>query len=256
MNPSPSKTVVEFRKAFKHFPGSPRPVLDEMDLKIQAESIHVLIGYSGAGKSVTLKHILGLLRVDRGEVLINGVDISKLGTLDLRDFRKRYGMLFQSCALFDSLTVFDNIAFPLREHRKEMNESQIFERVNVLLEQVGLKEAIDKMPSELSGGMQKRVALARSIALDPQILLFDEPTTGLDPVTSQLIDDLIVSTTRRLKATSIIISHDIVAALRMADAVSMIGQGKILETDAPKELLISQNEMVSKFLRSAGVRAD
>ena len=251
-----SDVIVEFKDCWKQFPNSEKPVLAGMDLQIKAQTIHILIGFSGAGKSVTLKHILGLLKPDSGDVLVNDTSIPSLGSMDLRDFRKRYGMLFQSSALFDSLDVYENVAFPLREHRKEMSEGQISERVEELLAQVDLSDAINKMPSELSGGMQKRVGMARCIALNPEILLFDEPTTGLDPVTSQVIDDLIVQTTRKLKATSIIISHDIVAALRMADVVSMIGQGKILETAAPKDLILSQNEMVGKFLTSAGVKAD
>jgi phospholipid/cholesterol/gamma-HCH transport system ATP-binding protein len=244
---------IEFRNVWKQFPRAPKATLAGMNLICKPQSIHVLIGYSGAGKSVTLKHVLGLMQPDDGDVVVQGVSIQKLDDVELRDFRKKFGMLFQSSALFDSLDVYENVAFPIREHRRHWSDKQLKERVHRLLRDVGLEAAIHKMPSELSGGMQKRVSLARAIALDPEILLFDEPTTGLDPVTSQVIDELIVATTRQLKATSLIISHDIVAALRMADFVSMIGDGTIVETATPHELLKSDNDMVKRFLVSSGI---
>lgn len=244
---------IEFRNVTKHFPGAENPTLDGVNLKVYPQKIHVLIGFSGSGKSVTLKHALGLMPPDAGEIFILGQNFLALEGKALYDLRKNFGVLFQGSALFDSLNVFENIAFPLREHRKEMSESQISARVSELLEQVGLAGAMEKMPSQLSGGMQKRVGLARAIALEPKILLFDEPTTGLDPVTSQIIDDLIVSTTRKIRASAFIISHDIHAALRLADFVSMIWKGKIVDTGTPEQIVRTNHPELKHFLQSAGV---
>lgn len=243
---------LEFRDVWKQF-GSAQPVLAGMDLKVMPETIHVIIGYSGAGKSVSLRHALGLLHPDRGEVLVKGQVINRLSEFQMREVRMNFGMLFQGAALFDSFDVYENVAFPIREHWRDMPEGEIDRRVKDLLALVELPGDEHKMPSELSGGMRKRVGLARAIALTPKILLFDEPTTGLDPVTSQIIDDLIVKTTRTLKASALIISHDVRAALRIGDYVSMIWQGKIIETAKPDELVKSRREPVQHFLRSAGV---
>ncbi|MEO5667842.1 MAG: ATP-binding cassette domain-containing protein [Bdellovibrionota bacterium] len=246
---------IEFKDIWKKFPSSKTPTLAGMSFQVKKGTIHVLLGHSGAGKSVTLKHLLGLVAPDKGEVIVKGQDIGKYGDVELTKFRRNYGMLFQNSALFDGLNVMDNVAFPLREHNKSLSEADVVHRVEELLASVDLKDVIDKMPSELSGGMRKRVGLARAIALGPQILLFDEPTTGLDPETSRVIDDLIVSTTRRLKATSLIISHDINASLRIADFVSMIWEGKIIETASPADFVKSKDPVVSQFLKSAGVNS-
>ncbi len=245
---------IEFRNVTKQFSGSPKATLDGISLKAYPETIHVLIGFSGSGKSVTLKHVLGLMKPDEGEVLIRGQNISELEGPPLYELRKNFGVLFQGSALFDSLDVYENVAFPLREHRKDMREDAILARVKELLSRVDLEESLEKVPSELSGGMQKRVGLARALALDPKILLFDEPTTGLDPVTTKLIDELIVRTTRALKASAFIISHDIHAALRLADFVSMIWKGKIIETAKPKDIVRTTNPELRSFLESAGVQ--
>lgn len=223
-----------------------------LNLRVDPGTIHVLMGYSGVGKSVTLKHILGLLKPDSGEVLVRGRSVADANDVELRDIRRDFGMLFQNAALFDSLNVYENVAFPLREHRRDMPEEAVRKRVLELLDRVELKNVLEKMPSDLSGGMRKRVGLARAIALEPKILLFDEPTTGLDPVTSQVIDNLIVKTTRDLSASSFIISHDVHAALRMGDYVSMIWKGKIIETGRPDDFLKTDKEPVLRFLRSAG----
>lgn len=250
---STTETVIQFKDVWKQFLGAPQPTLAGMNLEVTKEKIHVLLGFSGVGKSVTIKHILGLLQPDRGKVFIQGQNIAELGPVELRNFRKKYGMLFQGSALFDSLDVFENLAFPIREHRRDLAEDQVEARVMELLKQVRLEQAVRKMPAELSGGMRKRVGLARAIALEPEILLFDEPTTGLDPITSKVIDDLIVETTHRLKATSLVISHDIVSALRMADGVSMLFEGQIIETAPPTQFKQSQSKLVREFLSSAGV---
>jgi phospholipid/cholesterol/gamma-HCH transport system ATP-binding protein len=244
---------IEFREVWKTFDRSPEPTLSGLNLVCQPDKIHVLIGHSGSGKSVTLRHVLGLMQPDRGDVLVKGQSLLNQSDYKLREIRRNFGMLFQGSALFDSLSVYENVAFPLREHRSDWKEARVAERVHELLEEVGLAGSDDKMPSEISGGMQKRVGLARAMALDPKILLFDEPTTGLDPVTSKLIDELIVETTRHLKASALVISHDIHAALRIADFVSMLWKGKIIETATPSDLRKSSNEVVVSFLRSAGI---
>jgi phospholipid/cholesterol/gamma-HCH transport system ATP-binding protein len=246
-------TEIEFMDVWKQFPRAPRPTLAGLDLKVMSGTIHVLIGHSGAGKSVTIKHLLGLVDPDKGRIVVRGLEVGTLGQVGLRDLRRNYGMLFQNSALFDSLDVYENVAFPLREHRRDMKESDIEERVAFLLKQVKLEEAVHKMPAELSGGMKKRVGLARAIALDPKILLCDEPTTGLDPETSHVIDDLIQDTTRALKATALIISHDIRAALRIADFVSMIWEGRIVETARPADFVKSKNNVVQQFLKGAEI---
>ncbi len=247
--------ALEFKQVWKKFSNSATPTLAGMSFQVRKGSIHVLLGHSGAGKSVTLKHFLGLIVPDEGHIFVKGQDIGKCGDVELTRLRKTFGMLFQNSALFDGLDVLENVAFPLREHRRQMREEEIVRRVEELLESVELRNIVQKMPSELSGGMRKRVGLARAIALGPEILLFDEPTTGLDPETARVIDDLIVSTTRRLKATSLIISHDIHASLRIADFVSMIWEGRIIETASPADFVKSRDPVVKQFLESAGVTA-
>ncbi|MHB9096627.1 MAG: ABC transporter ATP-binding protein, partial [Syntrophales bacterium] len=180
--------LIDLHKSF-----GKQAVLDGVDLEIEAGKTTVIIGRSGGGKSVLLKHIIGLLRPDEGEVLIDGTDITKLGDRDLNEIRKKFGMLFQEAALFDSMTVGENVAFPLREHTR-MKEEEIRRAVADRLRSVGLTGVEGKMPSELSGGMRKRVGLARAIAMQPRIVLFDEPTTGLDPVMAEAINRLIVET--------------------------------------------------------------
>jgi len=244
---------ISIQDVYKHFEGAEKPTLRGMTLDVKPGSIHVLLGHSGSGKSVTLRHVLGLVKPDQGRVLIHGQNIDECDPFELVKLRRKFGMLFQNSALFDSLTVQGNIAFPLREHMPELGDEEILRRVESLLESVNLSNCLTKLPSELSGGMKKRVGLARAIALDPEILLFDEPTTGLDPQTARVIDDLIASTSRRLGASSLIISHDIVAALRIADFVSMIWEGRVVETATPDQFVKSDKAMVREFLESAGV---
>jgi len=222
-------------------------VLDGLDLDIEAGTITMIIGRSGGGKSVLLKHIIGLLRPDSGEVLIDRVDITKLGDRDLNEIRKKFGMLFQEAALFDSMTVGENVAFPLREHTR-MKEREIRETVADRLRAVGLTGVEEKMPSELSGGMRKRVGLARAIAMHPQIVLFDEPTTGLDPVMTEAINRLIIDTQKQFNFTCVVISHDIQSIFEIGDRIAMLYEGKIIEYGTPEELRASRNPVIVQFL--------
>ncbi|NCN26862.1 ATP-binding cassette domain-containing protein [bacterium] len=248
-----SAAAISFRGVHKQFSLDQAPVLAGLDLDIKQGEIHVLIGFSGTGKSVTIKHALGLMKPDSGQVSVFGSEIAELNDYQLREMRMNFGMLFQGVALFDSLSVYENIAFPLREHRKEMSEQEIRHRVEELLLKVELEKAIQKMPEELSGGMKKRVGLARAMALKPKILICDEPTTGLDPVTAQVIDTLIEKSTREVNASAFLVSHDIHAAIRIADRISMILEGKIIITESPEGFKRSQHPVVLQFLESAGV---
>lgn len=226
-------------------------VLRGLDLQIPLGEILVIVGGSGTGKSVLLKHLVGLIRPDEGQILLDGRDLNRLKDEELKQQRMRFGLLFQDAALFDSMNVYENIAFPLREHRKEMSEKEVAGVVAKKLAQVKLSGIEEKFPSELSGGMRKRVGLARATALNPEIMLYDEPTTGLDPITTKAIDDLIVSMQQDLKATSIIISHDIQSTLRIANRIAMLHDGKIVESGTPKEFLNSKNPIVQRFLEPA-----
>jgi phospholipid/cholesterol/gamma-HCH transport system ATP-binding protein len=234
--------LADLRKSF-----GKQKVLDGLDLEIEAGKTTVIIGRSGGGKSVLLKHIIGLLQPDSGEVLIDGVDITKLGDRDLNEIRKKFGMLFQEAALFDSMTVGENVAFPLREHTR-MKEKEIRETVADRLHAVGLTGVEGKMPSELSGGMRKRVGLARAIAMHPQIVLFDEPTTGLDPVMTEAINQLIIDTQKQFHFTCVVISHDIQSIFEIADRIAMLYEGKIIEYGTPEEIRASQNPVIVQFL--------
>lgn len=237
--------IIDLHKSFNS-----QEVLRGIDLQIPNGRITVIIGPSGCGKTVLLRHIIGLLRPDGGKILIDGVDISKLSGVGLNNFRKKFGMLFQSAALFDSLNVFDNVAFPLIENYRGKIQPNVKKIVEEKLELVGLSGVGLKMPSELSGGMRKRVGLARAIVLEPSIILYDEPTTGLDPVMTRAIDSLILSMQRELKITSIVISHDIESAFRVADKIAMVHEGKIVEAGAPDEFGASTNSVVVDFLKA------
>lgn len=222
-------------------------VLRGVDLSIPKGKITVIIGPSGTGKSVLLKHVIGLLTPDAGRVVVGGIDVSTLGSRKLAAFRRKFGMLFQNAALFDSMNVFDNIAFPLLENGG-FTSSLISETVHRMLDLVGLPDIGHKMPSELSGGMRKRVGLARAIALKPAILLYDEPTTGLDPLMTDAIDKLILGMQQELHITSIVISHDIQSTFQIADQVAMLNSGRIIEAGPPATFRNSQNEYVQRFL--------
>jgi len=238
--------MIELIKISKSFNG--QKVLDELDLNIDSERITVIIGRSGGGKSVLLKHIIGLIRPDSGQIIVDGVDITNLDDKMLNEARKKFGMLFQDAALFDSMTVGENVAFPLKEHTR-LSIKEINKIVNDKLNLVGLDNVTNKMPSELSGGMRKRVGLARAIALDPKIVLFDEPTTGLDPIMRESIDKLIVSTQQRTKATFVVISHDIESTFMIAHKVAMLYQGKIVAVGTPDEIRLSNDSFVRRFIK-------
>lgn len=225
-------------------------VLKGVNLQIPEGEITIIIGSSGCGKSVMLKHIIGLLKPDSGQIILDGVDLVALSKDELKKARMRFGMLFQDAALFDSMNVYENIAFPLREHRSELSEKEIGEIVHQMLQQVGMPGIEKKAPNELSGGMRKRVGLARALVLNPEIMLYDEPTTGLDPILSKAIDDLIVETHKLIQGTTIIISHDIRATIRIANHVAMLHDGSIVAYGTPEELLEHENPIVRNFLQA------
>ena len=238
--------VSELRKTFdgKDF------VLNGLNLSIPKGKITVIIGFSGTGKSVLLKHILGLLKPTSGSIKVLNEEITTMTMEHLTKFRQRYGMLFQYAALFDDLTALENVLFPLREHRREISLPQMVEIAKRRLLDAGLDEKhFGKIPSEMSGGMRKRVGLARALALDPEILIYDEPTTGLDPVLTEMVDNLIASTHNLKKGTtSIVVSHDLYAAFRIADNVAMLDAGKLLLFGTPEDFLHSDIELVKRFV--------
>ncbi len=222
-------------------------VLDDLNIKFEDKKITVVIGRSGGGKSVMLKHIIGLMKPDSGRVLINGLDINLFKKKELNEVRKKFGMVFQDGALLDSLNVFENVAFPLRMHLK-ISENEIKEKVFSVLEDVGLEGHDKKMPSEISGGMRKRVGVARALILNPEIMLFDEPTTGLDPIMSDVINNLIISMHDKFNFTGIIISHDIAGAYKTGDIIAMLYEGKIIEYGPAEVFENSVNPVVKQFV--------
>jgi phospholipid/cholesterol/gamma-HCH transport system ATP-binding protein len=222
-------------------------VLDGLSLTVRERESVVILGPSGTGKSVLLKHLVGLLRPDSGEVYFRETRIDKLRERELEPIREHFGFLFQMGALFDSLTVFENVAFPMREHRA-LAESDVRDKVAQKLAMVGLDGTQAKMPSELSGGMKKRVALARAIALDPEVVLYDEPTTGLDPIRSDVINELILKLNDELHVTSVIVTHDMTSAFKVADRMVMLSEGKVIEDGTPEQFRRSPNEEVQRFI--------
>jgi phospholipid/cholesterol/gamma-HCH transport system ATP-binding protein len=227
-------------------------VLDELNLEIEPGKITFIIGQSGGGKSVLLKHIIGLIKPDSGRIFIGDKEISGMKEAELNDVRKNFGMLFQEAALFDSMTVGENVAFPLKEHT-HLRKNEIKKLIEEKLLQVGLKDVTKKMPSQLSGGMRKRVGLARALALNPKIILFDEPTTGLDPIMCDAIDTLIVKTQQHTGATCIVISHDIESTFKIAHRVAMLYKGKIIEYGRPEDIKSSTNPVVDRFIKGKSI---
>ena len=242
---SSSAPKIHIRDLEKSF--GPKRVLDGVTLDVAAGESLVIIGGSGTGKSVLLKHIIGLLRQDAGTLEVDGVSVAGLGNRAITEFRRKFGMSFQEGALFDSMTVWQNIAFPLQRLTK-MSHDEIDGRVRECLDLVRLEGVAEKLPSQLSGGMRRRVGFARSVAHSPEILLFDEPTTGLDPVTTALIDEVILDLNDRVKATTVTITHDMASAFRIGDRIAMIHRGKIIAAAPPDEFKSLQDPRVQQFI--------
>ena len=240
--------IIRVKDLYKSF-GDNR-VLSGINLDVETGTTCVILGGSGSGKTVLMKHMIGLLKPDSGQVFIDGEDIVPLGTDSLEEVRRKFGMVFQGAALFDSMTVYENVSFPLREHKKGLSESQIRETVHQKLDIVGLQNVDDKFPSDLSGGMRKRVGLARAIILDPKIVLYDEPTTGLDPITTDYVDEMILTAKKSLNVTSVVISHDIASAFKVADKIAFLSKGLIVEQGTPQSLRHSEHPAVKLFLQT------
>lgn len=237
--------MIQFKKVVKCF--GERTILKGVSFEIQEGEILFILGTSGTGKSVLLKSIVGLLRPDEGEIFVDKQEVSRLSEAEYASVRKKCGMVFQHPALFDSLTIFDNVAFGLRKHFK-MSEAEIKIKVRRSLTMVNLTGIETKYPAEISYGMQKRVSLARTVAIVPRVLLFDEPTTGLDPITTNAVNTLIQDLSRTLGATSIVVSHDMACALAIADKIIVLDQGNIVAQGTPKELLQSKVPLVEDFM--------
>jgi phospholipid/cholesterol/gamma-HCH transport system ATP-binding protein len=238
--------MIKVSRLRKSFNG--QPVLNGIDLEVPDGSITIIIGRSGGGKSVFLKHLLGLMRPDDGSIEVGGVDLTRLRGRALDEVRKRYGVVFQGGALFDSMTCRDNVAFPLRE-KFRLTQANITKRVDRALAQVELEGIGDKYPEEVSGGMRKRVAIARSLVTEPEIVFFDEPTTGLDPVLVNTIHHLILELHRRLHFTAVMVSHEIPEIFEIADRVGMLLDGRIVELGPPAAIQASSNPVVQQFIR-------
>ena len=237
--------MIETRQLKKSF--DTQLVLDGVDLRIESGESVAIIGRSGGGKSVLLKHLIALLQPDSGDVLIDGESIVRMNERQLLRIREKFGMVFQSAALFDSMTVAENVAFPLIR-KKKFTPGEIEQRVTAALEMVDLPGTQKKNPAELSGGMRKRVGLARAIVYEPQILLYDEPTTGLDPIVADSIDHLIIRVRDQLKITSVVVTHDMRTARRVGNRVLMLHNGKIYANATPEELFASQDPVVRQFI--------
>lgn len=237
--------IIELQEVHKYF--GEQHVLKGIDFKVPRAKTTVIIGRSGGGKSVLLKHMIGLIKPDQGRVLVEGHNLNALDDRQLNEVRRQFGMLFQDAALFDSMTSGENVAFPLWEH-SGLRRREINELVSKKLAMVGLPGVEPKYPSQLSGGMRKRVGLARAIALEPAIILFDEPTTGLDPLMADAINRLISETQKRLGVTAVVISHDIEGAYKIADFMAMLYEGRIIAAGTPDEIRGSDNEVVQQFI--------
>lgn len=245
-----TESAVSLRDVKKSFDGGKDFVLKGIDLEIPKGSLTAIIGFSGTGKSVMLKHLLGLFKPTSGYIEVLGTDISTLNPDELTKFRCNFGVLFQSAALFDDMTVMENVCFPLFEHRRDLPKEQVFRIAEEKLQQVGLDpKHFNKLPSQISGGMQKRTGLARALALDPEILIYDEPTTGLDPILTEMVDNLILSTHKlREGTTSIMVSHDLAAAFRIADHIAMLDSGRVLLFGTPEDFFNTDIELVKRFV--------
>lgn len=240
------ETLIRVKDVYKSF--GQNHVLRGLSLEVKCGESMVVIGGSGTGKSVLIKCVIGLLHHDRGEIYVDGQEISSLSEEGWNQLRKKFGMLFQRDALFDSLSVWENVGFALRRHTK-LSDAKIKDMVVEKLKLVGMQNVENLMPAELSGGMRKRVSLARAIAMEPAILLYDEPTTGLDPIMANVINDLIVTMREKLEVTSIAITHDMNSAYRIGDRIAMLYKGQIIEVGTPDEFKASRNPIVQQFIR-------
>jgi phospholipid/cholesterol/gamma-HCH transport system ATP-binding protein len=241
--------VIEVRDLWKSF--GDNHVLKGVSLVIPKGTTYVVLGGSGSGKTVLMKHVIGLFKPDRGSVHVGGVEISRLGGKELTEARRVFGMVFQGAALFDSMTVFENVAFPLTEKgwRQRPPQAEVRARVVEKLRVVDLgEEVLDRWPAELSGGMRKRVALARALVSDPEVVLYDEPTTGLDPITTEYVDDMILNAERKLGITSMVISHDVASAFKVADRLAVLYDGHLAAEGTPEEVRRSGDPYVQRFL--------
>lgn len=243
MNAEPMIQLIDVRKRF----GS-QEILKGINLSIYEGKTTVIVGESGKGKSLILKHILGLVRPDKGKVLVEGKDINKIGRKDLKDIRAKFGVLFQNAALFDSMTVFDNVALPLRE-RTKASEEKIRTIVNEKLDLMDIEDSNDKYPAQLSGGMRKRVGLARALVLNPKIVFFDEPTTGLDVAKSNEIYRVFFKTQSKLGYTALIVSHDVPKIFKLADYVALLYDGVIQDCLPPEDFQTSENPFIKEFVQ-------
>jgi phospholipid/cholesterol/gamma-HCH transport system ATP-binding protein len=233
----------------------PQHVLRGIDLDIERHTTNIIIGGSGQGKSVLMKHLMGLLQPDQGTIYVDGRNIVGLDDVQMRDVRRQFGMVFQYAALFDSMNVMENIAFPLLERYENLTRDEIMERVRDLLARLDLARVAgieQKFPAELSGGQRKRVGLARALIDRPQILLYDEPTTGLDPIATKNVDEMIRRTADEFGVTSVVISHDMASTFRIGDRISMLYEGKIIVTGTPRELLANPHPALREFVETSG----
>ena len=244
--------IKHLRKSFGE-----KVVLKDVNLEVPKGSTTVILGLSGQGKSTIIKHIVGLLKPDSGEIIVDGIDVAICSKKELYETRKKIGFLFQEGAMFDSMSVYDNVAFPLREHTN-LTEKEIERKVYEKLDMVGFdSDRVAKLyPHELSGGMRKRAATARAIVLEPKIILYDEPTSGLDPIISDLISQMTMKLQKQLGVTSIVISHDLKESFKIADYIGMLYNGEIIEFAPPKEFQNSQNEIVQAFLKGDSTKFD
>ena len=236
--------VIDLKKTF----GS-RQVLKGMSVDVPRGHILVMLGGSGMGKSVLMKHMIGLLKPDSGQVIVDGEDIVPMNAVDLKRVRRKFGMVFQNGALFDSMTNYDNVAFPLREHRKDLKGKALDDRVRELMNLFSLNPDVvgPRYPSEISGGQRKRVSLARAVALEPQIVLYDEPTTGLDPITTDQVDEMMLDAKHKRGVTSLVISHDIPSAFKIADHIIFVYDGQIVARGLKDDMLASTHPFVQQF---------
>ena len=248
--PEPQILVEKLEKRF-----GTTAVLSGVNMRVEQREVAVIIGGSGAGKTTLLRVLIGLERPTSGRVIVAGVDLARLSERELNRARRKFGMVFQYSALLDSMNVFDNVAFPLREHTK-LKEREIRDKVLDKLKVLGLDGTSQRFPSQLSGGMRKRVGLARALMLEPEVLMYDEPTSGLDPITSRMVDDLILETRERFNVTSVVISHDMAGAMQIADRIFVLAKGRVAASGTPRELAAGKNEIVREFIGSSGIATD